>query len=87
MSELTPGPWHLTKDAGAVWGTGKKIAEISSANGDKTANANAIAAVPEMLAALEMASSQWHGMAHRNLCVMPAIRAAIAKARGNDASI
>ena len=51
MAEHTPGAWTATPNAGAVWGDGRKIAEISSANGHNSANAALIAAAPDLLLA------------------------------------
>ena len=50
---ITPGTWHITPNGQQIWGGSSKIASISPAGGHSAANARAIAALPELLAALE----------------------------------
>ena len=50
---ITPGTWHITPNGQQIWGGSSKIAAISPAGGHSVANARAIAALPELLAALD----------------------------------
>ena len=89
MPEHTEGPWRFRRDE-----IGKRIGSIGKADGSevittveywiKDANANLIAAAPDLLEALNYALAS-----HTEDVMMPDdwmdfARAAIAKARGND---
>ena len=88
-SRYTRPSWTFTPNTGAVWGDGRKIAQISSANGSMVANGYRIAAAPDLLERLEWAHAQlcqhpdWCEANHPTLTAEHnAIRAAIAKAKG-----
>ena len=94
MSGYTPSPWHITPDGRSVWGDNRRVAHIGPAGGHNKANANLIAAAPDLLDVLERINagepvcshaSHWRGLVdgwdvHTDLC--QAMTAAIAKAKG-----
>lgn len=98
----TPGPWHVVKGLGI--GRAATIAEVVVGNGqalkvkayhdldedfDAEADANLIAAAPDLLAALEVVVRDWTAQFERSGHLAPAwcqqARAAIAKATGDSA--
>ena len=57
----TPGPWKPTPDGDIVYATnGKQVCyPLSGLDGEREANAQLIAAAPELLAACEVLLSGW----------------------------
>ncbi len=89
MSEgFTPGPWRACSSGQIVAGAmSRQIARIwNTKNRERdAANAQLIAAGPELLEALESAQMALMGYTHQNAITLAALekaRAAIAKARG-----
>ena len=86
MPEHTEGPWRFRRDE-----IGKKIGSIGKADGSevianveywiKDANANLIAAAPDMVKALE-AWLEWDGEIRETPSPPMLARAALAKAKG-----
>ncbi len=86
MTQHTPGPWELSRDAVPDWhtqitvyteATGTRVATVF----EREANAHLIAAAPELLAACEAALDR-DDVADCELGDM--LRAAIAKAKGSE---
>ena len=86
----TPGPWVATPDGNGEWGIDSEswgIATVAACagtedpNGRSDANANLIAAAPDMYVALQMAQF-WLDIDGRY--DMQVINAALAKARGQQ---
>lgn len=92
MDKHTPGPWHLTKglygkeDEITIWGVKNEegcsgfIGTLGNMQGEDEANANLIAAAPELLEALEILVKQPDTYSVEKAFVKA--RAAIAKAKG-----
>ncbi len=85
MSKHTPGPWFRMDNHSTVWSDDKKSSPVCvMASADYEANANLIAAAPDLLEALEgMMKCFDDGVGeHWNADELDAARSAIAKARG-----
>ena len=93
MSKHTPGPWNTMVSGGSVWSSGGEwVCDPSDRHAYPTdtqrANARLIAAAPDMLEALEAVVAWQDGDGDFNLHAIAAeeqVRAAIAKAKGEDA--
>lgn len=90
MSGHTPGPWDwLARGANAGGGhhlyiidaTNRKIAALWGKAEEKEANAQLVAAAPDMLAALKVVAENW---CNDFTDEWPVIEAAIAKAEGRS---
>ena len=93
MTKHTPGPWHTTKPIesnGYVWVDPSDgcCGDVATAwpthQGSAEANANLIAAAPELLEALEAARRKIEWILPVEWDVMRQIDAAIAKATGEQ---
>ena len=95
MSEFTKGPWVQNESYDIeIWGNGELVCNIPTWDPDNTgynvcnevaANANLIAAAPDMLEALEQAVTSMldSGYSTKHLSVKAGIKA-IAKAKGES---
>lgn len=81
MNHRAPGPWRFDKDNLNIYAKGM-VAQVfgHSHNGERLANAQLIAAAPEMLDALKKIESCLNP--EDNDVAAKAVRAAIAKAEG-----
>lgn len=100
MSEHTPGPWHLDVLAHTITDTGnydnrwivrgnnhERIADMFEEGDEADANANLIAAAPEMLEALKVFmdyNDQGGPLSFNTDAMWAQARAAIAKAEGRE---
>ena len=88
----TPGPWDVEHETEIIAAEGQRIAEadtrsINFVDGEANANAHLIAAAPDLLAACEAAKAIIDCICEEgeaDLCVRCVLRAAIAKARGDN---
>ena len=87
MSEFTPGPWEVFNEGLGSYKVSKCDAWLGSStlrtNEENIANANLIAAAPELYAALERVLNQsWDGPIDAEHYARKQAAAALAKARG-----
>lgn len=80
----TPAPWYIDETFGLIMWQDKEVAAIHAGrNGDAAANAQLIAAAPELLEALYVAEAELEqSIAAGSEIVLRCVRDAIAKATG-----
>ena len=88
----TPGPWSVNRGGPWICTVGNNVGDPAVFGprpeagpfqfGDKAADAQLIAAAPDMLDALQQVAGRYHVLDHADQAVFNAVRAAIVKATG-----